>query len=78
MPIGQEEIFPAVVVVVEKTHAKTEILAVHAKAGLDAGVLERAVSEAVIQSGYLFGKIGAHDVEPAIAIKISDSDPHSR
>ena len=51
MTVGDKDIFPTVIVVVEEIHAETEILAVCPKPRANAGVFELPCSVVVVEGG---------------------------
>ena len=77
MPVRQKQIFPAIVVKIEESDPEAEVFPIHSESGLDAGILERAIAEVTVQRGHLFGEIGAHNVEPAIAVVVRDTNTHA-
>ena len=77
VPVRDEDVLPPVVVEVEEPRAPADILAVWPKAGLEDGVEERAVPVVVVEVDGFVGKIGLYDIQPAVAVVITDSDSHS-
>src|SRR5690348_8615239 len=75
--VGNKKIFPAIVVVIEKTNSEAEILGVYAEPGSQACVLERTVPVIAIQNRNLIGEVCARNVEPAVAVIIADCDAHA-
>ena len=78
VPVGEEDILPAVVVEIQETGPETQILGVHSQTNLQARVVEAAVAVVLIESRDLVGKVRAHDIEPAIPVIVGNSDPHAR
>src|ERR1039458_2443564 len=78
MTISDENVRPAIVVVVEKLRAKTEIgIADGSNPGRSGQVSEFAVVIVVIEIVVVVGKIGLHNVGPAVAIVVRRINAHA-
>jgi len=76
--VGDENVGPAVVVVIEKLHAKTQIgIADGAHARRARKVGELAIAIVVIEIVVIVGKVVLRDVRPAIAIIVGRVDAHA-
>src|ERR1017187_2790978 len=78
VPVDLDDVLPAIVVKVDKSAAPRDVLEIDSYSGGKCHVTERAVSVVAIEVASIVGKICFEDIEPAIAIVISDRDPHSR
>ena len=77
MAVGEKDIFPAVVVEVEKYGAESQILPVGTEAGGEARVVKSAVAVVLVQGGELVREVSSHNVEPTISVIVSHPDTHA-
>src|SRR5262249_51149085 len=78
MAVSEQDIFPSVVVEVEKDSAKPKILAVDAQTCRQTRVMESAIAIIFVECRDLVREIGPDDVQPAISVGIPNGDTHSR
>ena len=76
--VGDEDVGPAIVVVVEKLRAKAQIrIADRSNARRAGHVSELAVAIVVIEIVFIVGEIGLHYVGPAVAIVVRGINAHA-
>src|ERR1700722_4144423 len=76
--LGNQEVLPAVIVVVEKNGNPAGVR--HAdlsQTGGEAGIVEGAIAIVLIQSIALIGKVGDEKVRPAVVIVVGEVDAHA-
>src|SRR5208337_1424119 len=76
MPVGHEEVLPAVVVEVEEPDAVAHNLGMAAQTGGKSHVAESAVTIVVIQVRRVVGKIGFGEVQEAVAVVVCSGNGH--
>jgi len=78
MALGDEEILPAIIIIVEKADAPAGMLHSGARqAGTEAGIRKRGVAIVLVESVVLVGQIGDQQVRPAVVIVIGEIDAHA-
>src|SRR5689334_2932493 len=75
--VYQQEIGPPIVIEIEKHCPPSEILCVKAEAGWSRHVIERPVAIVLIESRRIVRKVSFENIEPAIAVVVSDRRSHS-
>ena len=79
MAVCRDQIEPAVVIEVEKSHAESEpVAACHREAVLRGMVAEYAVAQVLVQGRVFAVKVGDGQVGQAIAVQVAASDSHAR
>src|SRR5438034_84477 len=78
MSVRLQEVWPTIVVVIDKTAAPGDVLIVDAHARGKGLIGERSVAVVVIEVRGIVGKVSLEDVEPAVAIVVAHRDAHSR
>src|SRR5271157_2091578 len=71
-----KDIRPPVVVVVHEARAPADVLSVHAQAGDEGDVGKSAVAIVVVEIRGVIGKVCLEDVQPAVAVVVSDAYAH--
>src|SRR5260370_25869400 len=74
----QQDVDPAVVVVVEKQSAPSEVISQASQAGVENAIGERAVAFVAIGIGAVIGKVGLQNVQVAVVVIIGRSHTHAR
>ena len=75
--VDLNDVRPAVVVVVDESASPGDVAVVNADAGGKSHVGESSVTVVVIEVAGVVGEVGFEDVEPAIAVVVTDTDAHS-
>src|SRR5271169_4788342 len=75
--VDLNDVWPAIVVVVDKATAPRYIAIVDADAGGEGDIAEGSVAVVVVQVAGVIGEVGFEDVEPAVAVVVGHGDTHS-
>src|SRR3954470_337666 len=78
MAIGDEEILPAIVVVIKEADAEAEVLRIDSQPCPQAYITEAAVTIILVDGCHLIREIRSHQIEPAVVIVVADSHAHAR
>src|SRR5579864_87367 len=77
MAVDQEKIRPAIIVEVEKHGAPTEIASMSAESGRIGYIGEGSVAVVVIERRGVVGKVGAEEIEIAVAVVVGNGGAHA-
>src|SRR5580692_5158458 len=79
VPLGDKQIFPAVIVEVFETHAPARASTrEHAQASFEAAITERTAAVVVINTVNLSGQFGHDNVWPTVVVIVLKDNSHTR
>src|SRR5215510_5352947 len=77
MPIGNKDVRPAVVIIIEEAAAPAQIFQIETQFGVESSEGEAAVVLVAIEIRHIIFKVRLENVEPAIAIVVGRGNAHS-
>src|SRR5438552_15046005 len=77
MTVGDDQVFPSVVVDIQKCGAPSKILGVHRQSGRNGGVVEVISTQISVQSVRVVCKVSLENIQKAVAIEVACRHTHS-
>src|SRR6266852_2753890 len=78
MSVGQDEIWPAIIVKVKKHGAPAQILRVQTESRGVSHIRKNSFTVIAVQSRRVIGEVGLKNIQPSVAVVIRDGSSHAR